>query len=84
MVVLWAITFSIATLLQNWPIAAFWDKSIPTRWKIDSTKMYLWAAITDIFLDVLTLILPLPMIRRLKMGSRNKWALVGVFAIGSM
>ena len=40
-IVMWTITFSIATLLQEWPIAAFWDRSIPTRWKIDSTQMYL-------------------------------------------
>jgi hypothetical protein len=32
----WTITFSIVTLLQEWPIAAFWDNSIPNRWKIGS------------------------------------------------
>lgn len=82
-VILWTITFSAATLLQVWPIAAFWDKSVPTRWKISATKMYLWLAITDIFLDVITLVLPLPIVGKLKMSARNKWALAGVFAIGS-
>jgi hypothetical protein len=83
-IVLWTITFSIATLLQEWPIAAFWDKSIPTRWKIDSTQMYLWLAITDILLDAVTLGLPIRMILKLRMSSRNKWALAGVFTIGSV
>jgi hypothetical protein len=82
--VLWTITFSIATLLQEWPIAAFWDKSIPSRWKIDSTQMYIWLAITDILLDVVTLGLPIRMILKLRMSSRNKWALAGVFTIGSI
>jgi hypothetical protein len=83
LVVLWTIAFSIATLLQVWPIAAFWNKSIPRRWEISATRMYLWLAITDIFLDVVTLALPLPMIGKLKMSVKNKWALTGVFAIGS-
>jgi hypothetical protein len=82
--VLWTVTFSIATLLQEWPIAAFWDRSILARWKIDSTRMYLWLAITDIFLDIATLGLPIPIIRKLRMSSRNKWALAGVFAIDSV
>ena len=80
-IVMWTITFSIATLLQEWPIAAFWDRSIPTRWKIDSTLMYLWL---DIFLNVVTLGLPIPMIRKLRVSSSDKWALAGVFAIGSV
>jgi hypothetical protein len=83
-IVLWTITFSIATLLQEWPIVAFWDSSTPIKWKIDSTQMYLWLAITDIFLDVITLGLPIPMIRKLRMSSRNKWSLAGIFAIGSV
>jgi hypothetical protein len=45
--------------------------------------MYLWLAITDIFLDVVTLALPLPMIRKLRISGKNRWALTGVFAIGS-
>lgn len=56
---------------------------MPIRWKIPATEMYLWLAITDIFLDVITLAVPLPMIRELKMSRRNKWALMGVLAVGS-
>jgi hypothetical protein len=82
-IVLWTVTFSLAKLLQVWPIDAFWDKSIPTRWKIHQTKMYLWLSITDIILDVVTLGLPLPIIHKLRMRARNKWALAAVFAIAS-
>lgn len=82
-VVLWTLAFSIVTLLQVWPIAAFWDASIPIQWKIHSTKMYLWLSVTDIILDIVTLVLPLPMIGRLKMTTKNRWALAGVFAVGS-
>src|SRR3954453_23426334 len=46
--------------------------------------MYLWLAIADIFLDVVTLGLPISMIRKLRMRSRNKWALAGAFSIGSV
>jgi hypothetical protein len=43
-----------------------------------------WLAITDILRDVVTLGLPTRVILKLMMRSENKWALAGVFAIGSV
>lgn len=83
-VVLWTVLFSIATLIQDLPISAFWDRSIKPYFTIDSTRMYIWLGGTDVFLDIVILCLPLPMIYRLRMSPKNKMALAGVFGLGGL
>ena len=38
----------------------------------------------DIFIDILTLCLPIPVIKNLHMSTKKKWNLVGIFMLGSL
>ena len=80
-VVLWTIAFFFATLLQAWPISFNWTHiGTPT----DFPVMYWVCAATDIFLDVITLALPLPMIWGLQMSQKRKWMVTGIFGLGAL
>ena len=51
---------------------------------LDYGKFTLTMAILDLVFDMAILILPLPIINNLHMDSKRKYALAGIFALGSM
>ncbi|MCJ1246110.1 hypothetical protein MMC30_003315 [Trapelia coarctata] len=78
-VMLWSIAFFFVTLFQAWPISYNWTGiGTPIQYDI----MYDVCAATDILSDLLTLCLPIPMIRSLQLSTRRKWILSSVFGLG--
>lgn len=51
---------------------------------IDAIPMYLTQAYADVVLDVFILIIPIPMIYKLRLPSRQKIAVLGIFLLGGM
>ncbi|KAJ8114955.1 hypothetical protein OPT61_g3276 [Boeremia exigua] len=62
------------------PVHAFWTKE-PAHC-IDQFAMWFTNAAINITTDFIIIILPMPVIRRLQLGKRQKSALIGIFAVG--
>ncbi|KAK8223251.1 hypothetical protein HDK64DRAFT_275669 [Phyllosticta capitalensis] len=82
MVAIWtAWTIASAIITCN-PVAYTWDKSISGgTCKNQSPIVYTNAAV-NIFTDFATIILPMPVLNKLNLGRRQKWLLMGIFAVG--
>jgi hypothetical protein len=81
-VALWGVAFFFSYLVGIWPISSRWNINANISWEIDLNYYYIANSATDVLMDLITLCLPLPMIRRLRMSGRNKLALLGAFALG--
>jgi hypothetical protein len=67
------------------PIAASWDPLLlATAVCINRGGIYIAQAVIGIVTDVLLLALPIPTVLKLQMPNKQKFGLVGIFAIGSM
>ncbi|EFQ36740.1 hypothetical protein CGRA01v4_08471 [Colletotrichum graminicola] len=77
----WSVSQMMGMIFICWPIAAFWDKSIPGTCLPNFPLWYSNAA-GNIFTDILVLLLPLPGISRLKLRRGQKYVLLGIFCLG--
>ena len=81
------ITFTLVTIWQCKPIEAFWDKSLlgpshPGNHCFDSEAFWFSYSVINIILDFFILLLPIHEILKLQLPMREKFALIGVFALG--
>lgn len=78
--------FTIVTIFQCTPVAAFWDKSIlksqPGSHCFDSEAFWFSYALINILLDVVILVLPIREVVKLQLPWREKAGLVAVFSLG--
>ncbi|MCJ1431485.1 hypothetical protein MMC27_000838 [Xylographa pallens] len=63
------------------PIHGFWDLETPSTC-IDPLKFYFAQAIPSIITDIILLILPLPLVWKLKVTKSQKWGVSAVFLVG--
>ncbi|CAG8949307.1 hypothetical protein HYFRA_00004933 [Hymenoscyphus fraxineus] len=77
---LWITAFFFATLFQAWPIKHAWTGV--GRNLIDYPAMYLALGSTDLVLDIIILLLPIPMIKNLNIQPRRKFILGGILGLG--
>ena len=66
------------------PIAYFWNRTIPGGHCIDLLGLILGTGITNVVLDVMILILPLPVLSKLQIGKAKKIGLIGLFLVGGL
>ncbi|KAH4268626.1 hypothetical protein HBI38_042840 [Parastagonospora nodorum] len=67
------------------PIAASWDPLLlPIAVCINRGGIYIAQAVIGIVTDVLLLALPIPTVLKLQMPTKQKFGLVGIFAVGSI
>ncbi|KAF2835883.1 hypothetical protein M501DRAFT_941205 [Patellaria atrata CBS 101060] len=64
-----------------YPIAYFWDSTIDGKCMNKFAVWYANASL-QLFFDVLLIALPMPVIQRLKLGKKQKYALMFVFGLG--
>ncbi|PCG88713.1 Hypothetical protein PENO1_108700 [Penicillium occitanis (nom. inval.)] len=81
LVAAWGTGIFLACALQCRPLKAFWDRSINGHCFNLDTFIIVNQAF-NVVVDFVILFLPVPMIWRLHMGTRDKIALNGVFALG--
>ncbi|KAH6633404.1 hypothetical protein C7974DRAFT_392717 [Boeremia exigua] len=62
------------------PVRAFWTKE--DAYCLDQFAMWFTNAAINIVTDFVIILLPMPVIRRLQLGKRQKSALIGIFAVG--
>lgn len=79
--VLWALISICLLAFSCAPIAAFWDKTIPNFTCNFSTGLV--ASVGNIVTDFVILILPIPVVLQLNMGTAQKVATLGIFGVGS-
>lgn len=82
----WGISFTFAVAFQCSPPHKFWtvfESEYPLHC-VDVKALYLSVAASDLILDVMIFLLPLPHLATLKMPWRRKIAVGGIFLLGSM
>jgi hypothetical protein len=77
------IAFTLATTFQCAPIELNWNKTVPGHCFEAPPFWYAHAAWNTAF-DIFVLALPIAVIRGLQMGTRQKIALMGIFALGAL
>ncbi|RYP70638.1 hypothetical protein DL771_005351 [Monosporascus sp. 5C6A] len=82
----WGIAFTVTTAFQCAPVSSIWDE-IEVGFSTACVQVrpyYFSFAISDIILDVLIYVLPIPHLWQLHMPMREKLAVVGIFLLGSI
>lgn len=65
------------------PVSYYWDKSNPHGKCINQTAFYRWNGVANMLIDLFILCLTFPMVWRLKIGTRQKITLSGIFLLGT-
>ncbi|KAF4958111.1 hypothetical protein FSARC_11099 [Fusarium sarcochroum] len=71
------------TIFTCWPVAKYWDDSIPGKCLDNRAMRYAFAGI-NIVNDITLLVAPMPFLRNLQIARRIKFILFGVFAAGGV
>ena len=85
-VIAWSLAFTLLMIFQCSPIYTHWTK-LELHYApfcINQLQVYLVLGISDLLLDCLIFILPLRMISGLHMPLRRKFAVRGIFLLGTM
>ncbi|KAK5137846.1 hypothetical protein LTR08_006614 [Meristemomyces frigidus] len=77
-----SLAFAIATVFQCTPVHRAWDHRIPGHCTNNSAFWYSHAAFNT-FWDIVIYIMPVPLIRSLKLRGGQKTGLVSIFALGA-
>ena len=77
----WWIGIDLLAILSCIPVQKAWNPTIPGHC-LDTQHNFLGATITNIIIDIVLLVLPMPMLWQLHIRTSRKVGLVGVFACG--
>ena len=83
-VVGWGIATLLSTIFQCTPISAAWDPSITNGHCLVYPSWFIGTSIPSILIDFGILILPIPMIWRLKLSTEKKAGLTSIFLLGAL
>lgn len=81
--VAWGTATFLSAALQCMPLAKFWDPSV-NGYCFNRAKFVLGIQGVNIFLDIVILCMPMPMVWRLQRPWQDKLALSGVFLLGGL
>ncbi|KAF5977125.1 heterokaryon incompatibility protein [Fusarium bulbicola] len=81
LVTCWSLSQIFLNTFMCTPIASFWDVTIKGTCILNKSSFYVGAA-GNILTDILIMVLPIPVLRSLKLGRRQKWILISVFCLG--
>ena len=80
---MWSISAFWVAVFQCSPVKAFWDKSIDGKC-INSFDWLMAEGGITILTDIALLVMPMPMVWKLKISQQQKIALSGVFLLGGL
>lgn len=81
----WGISFFFATLFECFPISQVWTTFYgQPRHCYQYLPMFYGTAVSNMIIDFMIIALPWPMIWRLQMPTRQKFAVGGVFTLGAL
>ncbi|KZM26914.1 uncharacterized protein EKO05_0010537 [Ascochyta rabiei] len=88
---MWGFSFFILALFPCQPIAKNWNPTLPGKCVGWGTKdpdqffrMWVAQAATNMFLDIIVLLLPLPFLGILRLAGKSRAALIALFALGGV
>ncbi|KAF5551672.1 integral membrane protein [Fusarium mexicanum] len=81
LVTCWSLSQIFLNMFMCTPIPSFWDVTIKGTCILNKSSFYVGAA-GNILTDILIMVLPIPVLRSLKLGRRQKWILISVFCLG--
>lgn len=84
--VAWTVAITFAGAFQCYPVHDFWNlfESQYGDHCVDVASLYLAVAVSDLILDILIFLLPVPHLHSLKMPLRQKVAVCALFLLGAM
>lgn len=81
-VALWWIACQFTTIFECTPIHFFWTQNPTTGHCINVKSYFIGQAIPNIITDIFIMALPLPLIWKLNLPQKQKFALSGIFLLG--
>ncbi|VUC31378.1 unnamed protein product [Clonostachys rosea] len=82
--VVWCIAFTFLVIFQCHPVDALWVHLGVEEYCIQSPHLLVACEISNLFIDVLILCIPMFAVRRLNLSRKNRWSVSGIFLIGAM
>jgi hypothetical protein len=79
----WTIAFLIPSIFQCTPVTTLVEPFYGNHC-IDTLPFYLTLSVTDSVMDLVILIFPVPMVWKLKLNTKTKLAVTGMFLLGAM
>ncbi|OAP56481.1 hypothetical protein AYL99_09660 [Fonsecaea erecta] len=76
------VTFILTSCFSCWPVAYYWDKSIKGGHCIDLMAFWFSFSGFNIITDLAVWVLPMPVLKSLRLPRRQKFSLIAVFALG--
>ncbi|KAK0938777.1 hypothetical protein LTR29_009627 [Friedmanniomyces endolithicus] len=77
-----SLAFTLGTIFQCSPVHRAWDRRIPGHCLNNEAFWYSHAAF-NIFFDIVVFIMPIPLIRTLKLARGQKTGLISIFCLGA-
>lgn len=84
LVIMWFLASFWDTIFECVPVQAEWNKGIRNARCQSIRELALGAGISNLILDVLSLLLPVPMVWQLHVSKRIKVSLTGIFLLGGL
>ena len=81
LIVGWCVSINLLALFFCVPVQKSWLPTTP-GFCLATHETFLGATISNVLIDIIILIVPVPMLWRLHIGTPRKFALVGVFVAG--
>lgn len=82
-VCMYGIAVSIASLCSCLPVQSFWIEELPGKC-INLMIFWYFNSSFNVATDIAVVVLPLYVLKDLRLPRRQKWAVMGVFAIGTL
>ena len=79
----WTVSFFFANLFTCYPITPFIEAFYGNNC-VDGLSMWYAMAITDIIIDFIILVMPIPMVLKLQLPLKQKLGVLGMFLLGAL
>ncbi|KAL7629616.1 hypothetical protein AAE478_001138 [Parahypoxylon ruwenzoriense] len=82
--VMWYITVTFIIVFQCNPISAYWDSVDSPLYCMSSPRVLLGYEMSNLFLDVIILCIPVTIVPRLHLSTPKKATVLGIFLLGAL
>jgi hypothetical protein len=83
-VTLWGIFIGIGVFLVCIPLQAFWDPQVDGRCFPSQSTLWYVSGVVHVVTDFAIIVMPLPIVWKLKLPRSQKIYLTGIFGLGSL
>ncbi|KAK0291078.1 hypothetical protein LTR35_001799 [Friedmanniomyces endolithicus] len=77
-----SLAFTLGTVFQCTPVHGAWDRRVPGHC-VNNEAFWYSHAVFNIFFDIVVFIMPIPLIRTLKLARGQKTGLISIFCLGA-